>query len=169
MNPTIPIIDFSTLSNEEKIDLFQKNQELLIKYKPESEFIIRDIKNVKNKVIQYYIKIIKNYKGKAAIHPEFLLLFQIMQINDFEDLSEFAAKRAISDFPENGNCLFVEYIAGKINLGNLVGLEGYFKDKNIKKISYFKHENIRSVEFSKYKSEILKVSSSKSSTFWPGI
>ena len=165
MNPTIPIIDFNTLSNEEKIDLFQKNQELLIKYRPESEFVIRDIKNIKNKVIQYYIKIIKNYKGKVAIHPEFLLFFQIMQINDFEDLSEFAAKRKISDFSENGNCLFVEYIAGKINLGNLVGLEDYFKNKNIKKISYFKHEDIRSVEFSKYKSEILKVSSSKSSAF----
>ncbi len=162
MNPTIPIIDFSTLSNEEKIDLFQKNQELLIKYRPESEFVIRNIKNIKNKVIQYYINIIKNYKGKVAIHPEFLLLFQIMQINDFEDVSEFAAKREISDFPENGNCLFVEYISGKINLGNLVGFEGFFKDKNIKKISYFKHENIKSVEFSKYKSEILKVSSSKS-------
>jgi len=162
MDHTISIIDFSTLSDEEKIDIFQKNQELLIKYRPESEFVIRNIKNIKNKVIQYYINIIKNYKGKVAIHPEFLLLFQIMQINDFEDVSEFAAKREISDFPENGNCLFVEYISGKINLGNLVGFEGFFKDKNIKKISYFKHENIKSVEFSKYKSEILKVSSSKS-------
>ena len=165
MDSTISIIDFGTLSDEEKIDIFQKNQELLIKYRPESEFVIRNIKNIKNKVIQYYINTIKNYKGKVVRHPEFLIFFHIMQINDFEDHSEFAAKREISDFPENGNCLFVEYIAGKINLGNLVGLEDYFKNKNIKKISYFKHENVRSVEFSKYKSEILKVSSLKSSAF----
>ena len=156
MNHSVSIVNFNTLSDEEKIDLFQKNQDLLIKHKPESEFVIRNIKNIKSKVVQYYFDIIKNYKGKVAIHPDFVLFFHIMQINDFHDASEYATKRAAGDFSEDGNCLFVEYIVGKASLENLKSLEDYFKDKNVKVISYVKHENIKVVEFDKYKKEILK-------------
>jgi len=162
MNYSIPITDFNKLSNEEKIDLFQRNQDLLIKYQPESEFVIRSTKDIKNRVVQYYFNMIKNYKGKVAIHPEFVLFFHIMQIVDFEDASEYATKKQAGDFSEDGNCLFVEYIVGKASLENLTGLEHYFKDKNIKMISYVKHEQIKSVEFSKYKHEILKAGSLRS-------
>lgn len=156
MNHSVSIVNFNTLSDEEKIDLFQKNQDLLIKYKPESEFVIRNIKNIKSRVVQYYMNIIKSYKGKVAIHEDFILFFHIMQINDFHDTSEYAAKRSAGDFSDDGNCLFVEYIVGKASLENLKSLEDYFKDKNVKVISYVKHENIKVVEFDKYKKEILK-------------
>jgi ADP-glucose pyrophosphorylase len=162
MDHAISIIDFAPLSNEEKIDLFQKNQDLLIKYKPESEFVIRNIENVKNKVVQYYFNAIKNYKGKVAIHPEFMLFFHIMQINDFNDVSEFSDKKQKGEFSESGNCLFVEYIVGKASLANLKGLEDYFKDKVVKKISYVKHEQVKSVDFKKYKQEILTAGSLRS-------
>lgn len=162
MDHTISIIDFSTLSNEEKINLFQKNQNLLIKYKPESEFVIRNIESSKSRIVRYYLDIIKNYKGKVAIHQEFLLFFHIMQINDFEDVSEFATKRQSGDFSESGNCLFVEYIVGDVNLVNFKDLEDYFKDKSIEMISYVKHEQVKSVDFKKYKREILKASFSRS-------
>ena len=156
MSKSISIIDFANLSNEEKIDLFQKNQDLLIKYKPESEFVIRNIKNIKNRITQYYFNIIKNYKGKVAIHEDFLLFFHIMEIRDFYDVSEYSKKRMNSIFSDDGNCLFVEYIVGKASLENLKSLEGYFKDKRVQVISYVKHENIKVVEFNKYKTEILK-------------
>lgn len=159
MDHAISIVDFFPLSHEEKIDIFQKNQDLLIKYKPDSEFVIRNIENVKNKVVQYYFNAIKNYKGKVAIHPEFILFFHIMQINDFNDISEFSGKKQKGEFSENGNCLFVEYIVGKASLANLKGLEDYFKDKSVKMISYVKHEQVKSVEFKKYKEEILKAGS----------
>ena len=156
MNHSVSVVNFSTLSNEEKIDLFQKNQDLLIKYHPKSEFVIRDIRDVGRKILQYYFDLIRKYKGKAAVHKDFLLFFHIMQISDFDDASEYGRKRMIGDFHEDGNCLFIEYIVGKASLENLTGLEDYFKDKNVKVISYVKHENIKVVQFDKYKKEILK-------------
>ena len=163
MDNNISVVDFSSLSDEQKINLFQKNQDLLIKYQPQSEFVIRNTEDIKSKVLQYYLNVIKNYKGKVVIQPEYMLFFHIMQIEDFDDASEFSDKRQQAEFPENGNCLFVEYIVGKIDLENLKGLESYFKDKSVKRISYVKHEQINSVEFSKYKREILKTGSSRSS------
>ena len=80
MDNNISVVDFSSLSDEQKINLFQKNQDLLIKYQPKSEFVIRNTEDIKSKVLQYYLNVIKNYKGKVVIQPEYMLFFHIMQI-----------------------------------------------------------------------------------------
>ena len=153
MNQDISIIHFGGLSSEDKIELFQKNQNLLIEYNPKSPFIVRDIKNAKSKIVQHYIHMIKNYKGRVAIHSEFLLFFRILQINDFDDILEFRSEESASD---EGICVFVDYIAGKANVDNLKSLEPFFKDKKVTTISYVKHENIQNIPLEKYKKALLK-------------
>jgi len=152
----IKVVNFNSLSLEEKIQLLQKNQNLLLKYHPDSEFVIREYQDKNGRIYKHYIDLIKKYQGKVVYGENFMLFFHIMKINNQDDTSEYARKRAEGEFSDDGNCLFAEYMVGKYSAKDLASLEEYFKDKKVEFISYVRHERINSVSFAKYKQRILK-------------
>jgi len=151
----IKVVDFNTLNFEEKLQILQKNQDLLLKYRPESEFVIRKYQDKNGKIYHYYFDLIKKYKGKMVCGENFMLFFHIMKINDPEDASEYSHRRSAGDFSDDGNCLFVEYIVGKYSAKDLAQLDDYFKNKKVQFVSYVKHEKINVVSFAKYRQRIL--------------
>jgi hypothetical protein len=152
---SIEILNFNKLDFPAKMQLLQKNQNLLIKYHPNSDFIIRTNQKI-DAIYKYYVNLIQKYQGKVASSEDFMLFFHIMQINNPEDVSEYAIKRAEGDFDENGNCCFVEYIVGKYSAKDLALLKSHFEDTKVEFVSYVKHERVNSVSFAKLKDRILK-------------
>lgn len=152
----INVVDFNTLNFEQKIQILQKNQDLLLKYSPNSEFVIRNYQDKNGKIYKHYINLIKNYKGKMARGENFILFFHILKINNPDDASEYSHKRSSGEFSEDGNCLFAEYMVGKYSAKDLAGLENYFKDKKVEFISYVRHEKINTVSFAKYRRRIVE-------------
>ena len=57
----IKVVNFNSLNLEEKIQLLQKNQNLLLKYHPDSEFVIREYQDKNGRIYKHYIDLIKKY------------------------------------------------------------------------------------------------------------
>lgn len=99
---------FTELRKAEKVDFFKGCQELLIKYHPNSEFIIRE--NNLNQRLQYAIDFCNRYKGYTYASDSVKVLFNKIKLTDpnnpIQAIKEHAYKEPRSDY----NAVSIDFV-----------------------------------------------------------
>jgi len=67
---------YQSLSQDEKINIFKRCQELLIRDHPDSEFIIRkSFLTIRNKSLETLIKLYKEFNGNVYFDQDCLIFY----------------------------------------------------------------------------------------------
>jgi hypothetical protein len=116
---------YQSLSKEERVELFVKCQEFLIKNHPKSEFILRRnfLKKLNSPSLQTLMKLYKEFNGSVYAEENCIIFFKIFSIKD--GLTEIYKKYdKMSD--DQGNTIFIVFAAfdeKKINIYELIRRE----------------------------------------------
>jgi hypothetical protein len=90
---------YQSLSQAEKIRIFQRCQELLLRYNPESEFVVRRsfLSKTPPKTLETLVKLYRNFNGSVLLKEDTLIFFKILDIQ--KGIEEIYAKY---DKPSDG-------------------------------------------------------------------
>lgn len=102
---------FSKLSKLDKIDFFVKCQDLLIKYHPDSPFIINK-GNLKER-LTYAHDIFNKYKGMCYTDEYVCALFNYIRIDDPTEPLESLKKHQFCDPTINYNAVSIDFVVFK--------------------------------------------------------
>jgi hypothetical protein len=100
---------FNSLSIEEKVDFFVNCQKLLIKYYPDSQFLIRE--NNLQEAIETFYNQIKRYKGYFYCDDYVFVLWNHIFIEDPKDINNELIKNAYKEPNPNYNAVSLDFVA----------------------------------------------------------
>jgi len=98
---------FQSLSQEKKVDFFIKCQELMIKYHPESSFIVRE-KSLP-KTLEVFQDNIQKYKGYSYTDDNICVLWNKIFVSDNKNTHRTIKENAYKSPHENYNGVSIDF------------------------------------------------------------
>ena len=127
------IVDFCNLPVEEKIAICNKCQKILGEYFPESEYTLT--KQNMSGGIKFYRKLIDDFKGQAFVCDDAVVFFKKNNMENPHNKQGEFLRIYKQPHVDNGNCVFIEFIAADIHEDNFGDLEQFFFGN--KTVEYF--------------------------------
>lgn len=121
---------FNNLSTEEKVDFFVNCQKLLIKYHPNSDFVIRE-SNL-DQAVDIFSEQISKYKGYFYCDDYVFVLFNYIFIENKEEVNEELIKNAYKEPNKNYNAISLDFVACR----NWSDTFKFIKENNEERIRY---------------------------------
>lgn len=135
-----PIRIFTDMNQEEKMQFFQRCQDLLIKTNPNSPYILKKDGPSRNK--NYFIDIFLKYQGFVYETDAIILLFNKLHFENTNDIYDRYRNRLFDTPDENPNTYTVDFIASKLDPEILSGMEPYFKDAGMKWVCFLRGQKL---------------------------
>jgi len=136
--PSIRI--FTDLDKEERIEFFQRCQDLLLETAPESPYILRQGDVARNK--SYFLDIFLKYQGLIYESDGIILLFNKLQYEDKDHIYEQYRDRLFHSPDKEPNTYSVDFIAAKLDPKILSEMEPYFKDEGMKWVCFLRGQQL---------------------------
>ncbi len=121
---------FSSLTKEEKIDFFVKCQELLIKYHPNSPFIIRE--NGLSNTLDAFENNIKKYQGFSYADEHICVLWNKIFVTDPTNLNRVITENAYMPPKEKFNGVSIDFAV----FNSMIHCQNFIKDNDDESIKY---------------------------------
>jgi hypothetical protein len=141
------IKSLNELPKEEKIEFFQKCQDLLVKNQPESEFILRE--EAENR--DYFLDLFLKYKGFAYTSEKIAVLFNKHRINSLPEAQEAYQDKVFDPPAPDANTYTVDFITTKMSKDVLQELYPVFHENlefmcflRMGKVSFFRFDVLKS-------------------------
>ena len=119
------LIQFQDMTHSDKLDFFQRCQDLLIRTEPNSPYIIREgSERGKSFIIDAFLK----YKGYVYEAEEVIIMFNKHFYEERgQAVEEYGQK--LFNLPENpANTYSIDFIAARLNEHRLKEMEPYFNE-----------------------------------------
>jgi len=133
---------YQSLSKDEKIKIFKKCQELLLKYYPKSEFVVRRsfLSGKRHKTLETLVKLYRDFNGNVIIRDDTLIFFKILNIKD--GLKDIYAKY---DKPSDdvGNTILVTFAVFLSKMTDIKALIQEELEGQIEKIAFSRNGKFR--------------------------
>jgi len=102
----MPVL-FQSLSQEVKVDFFVKCQELMLKYHPVSNFIIRE--NTLGAALDAFQQNVENYKGYIHFDDNICILWNKIFVSDFTNVNLVVTENAYKEPNLNFNSVSIDF------------------------------------------------------------
>ena len=144
---------YQSLPTQEKIKIFQRCQEILVKNHPTSEFIIRRslLQSKNNKFIETLVKLYKDFNGNVYSDKDCLVFYKIFDINDLNDVY----KKYDKPSEEEGNSIFIIFATFNKQVTNIQELISRELENKIQKISFSREGKFKVYDLKKFSSKFL--------------
>lgn len=100
---------FQSLSNEEKIQFFSQCQDILIKYHPNSEFLVTKENWLDKK--HFALEFINKYKGYTYYNDRICILFNKVRIEDSRNPIKSLRDHLFKPSVDNYNAYCIDFVA----------------------------------------------------------
>jgi hypothetical protein len=130
---------FSEMSMDEKLDFFQRCQDLLVKNQPKSPYILKSRRSANKK---YFMDILLRYKGIAYQSERMAMLFNKHHYSTKEEIHE---QYEVSLFPSphpNPNSYSVDFITSTVSKELLEEVRPFFPTEGIEYIFFLRGQKI---------------------------
>jgi len=126
---------FTDLSKEERLTLFQKCQDLLVKHQPDSEWVLRRGGRY-NKT--FFIDVFIRYKGLVYESDDIVVLFNKQWYVSRDDIIERQRDDLWRPPHKTPNTYSIDFIASSLTKEILQELEPYFNDPGMKYVCFLR-------------------------------
>ena len=126
---------FPDYTSEEKIGLFQKCQDLLVKNQPNSPWVLRKDATF-NKT--FYLDFFVRYQGLVYEADDAVVLFNKQWYASRDDIIDRQREDLWLSPHQNPNTYAIDFIASKLTKEVLLELEPYFSDPGMKYVCFLR-------------------------------
>jgi len=145
---------FSELDRQQRIDFFQKCQDLLIKAHPTSEYIMRRGVRATG---TYFIDVFLRYKGLVYETDKIIIMFNKLRCSGREEIIEKYRENLFSPPHPEPNTYSIDFVTAKLSKEMLEELKPYFSDPGMEYISFLRGQNLTVFDIESFrKSMIMK-------------
>jgi len=148
----MPVRLFNEMSEEEKMDFFQKCQNMLIKNQPNSPWVLR-VDDERNR--GYFLDIFLRYQGMVYESENIILLFNKHYFVNKEEVVVKSRERLFSEPDENANTYSIDFVTSKLTQEVLQEIEPHFKDTGIKWIHFLRGQKVSVFDIEPFKNSLI--------------
>lgn len=134
------IAQFQTLSTQSKLEFFAKCQELLIKYHPESEFILTKENFEERK--EFALDFVKKYKGFAYWDDTICILFNKVRVEDPRNPVKILKDHLYQEPREDYNAVTVDFVVFR-QLTDCIGFCRAQYNPQIEYVVFVRHNEVK--------------------------
>ena len=116
---------YSDLSRDERINLFQRCQNLLIKNQPDSPWILREGQQHNR---TFFLDAVLRYRGFVYESENIIIMFNKHFYENKEEAREGYGQNLYAAPAEDANTYSIDFIASEISADKVEELKPYFKD-----------------------------------------
>jgi hypothetical protein len=131
---------FTDMGKEEKLQFFQRCQDLLLETTPDSPYVLRQGDLDRNR--SYFLDIFLRYQGLVYESDGIILLFNKLQYENKDQIYEHYRQRLFHPPDKNPNTYTVDFIASKLDPKILSEMEPYFKDEGMKWVCFLRGQKL---------------------------
>ena len=146
------IRSFGAMNNTEKLDFFQKCQELLVKNQPNSPYILRS-RRPANK--SYFLDIMLKYKGFAFRTESMAMLFNKHYYSSKKEIHENYRDNLYLPPSSEPNCYCVDFITSDLNKKIIKEIEPIFPVGNIQYICFLRAQKLSVFDWERFRTSVL--------------
>ena len=143
---------FNEMGKEEKMDFFQKCQNMLVKNQPDSLWILRD-GDESNR--SYFLDIFLRYQGIVYESENIILLFNKHQYASKDEIIVKSREKLFSAPDKNPNTYSIDFVTSKLTQEILQEVEPHFKDPGIKWIHFLRGQKVSVFDIELFKSGLM--------------
>ena len=132
---------YQSLSKAEKIKIFQKCQQLLVQYHPDSEFIVRRslLNGKRTKTIETLIKLYKDFNGSVYLDDNSVIFFKMFNLTDAQELY----KKYELPSEDNADTVFIIFATFNSKMTNIKAIIDTELRGEVKKIAFSREGKFR--------------------------
>ena len=143
---------FNEMSKEEKVDFFQKCQNMLVKNQPSSVWVLRD-GDESNR--SYFLDLFLKYQGIAYESENIILLFNKHRYTNKDEIVMKSRDRLFSAPDENPNTYSIDFVTSKLTQKILQEVEPHFKDPGIQWIHFLRGQKVSVFDIEPFKKGLM--------------
>lgn len=126
---------WTEMSRDEKLDFFQRCQDLLVKNQPDSPYILKSRRNVNKK---YFMDILLRYKGMAYQSERMAMLFNKHNYPTKEEIyDKYKESLYLSPHP-NPNSYSIDFVASVMSKELLEEIRPFFPIEGIEHVFFLR-------------------------------
>ena len=143
---------FPDMSKDDRLDFFQRCQNLLVKTQPNSPWIMK-YRQEHDKT--FFLDVFLKYQGFVYESNNIILLYNTFSYNSKEEAQESYALNLFAPPDENPNTYTIDFIASEIDADKVSELKPYFEDSNIKYITFLRGNRPAAFDIDRFKEAML--------------